>query len=36
MNSPKRSTEYISAINVKQTSDQAFEFNFSGNDDRKK
>ncbi|XP_001946407.2 sodium/hydrogen exchanger 9B1 isoform X2 [Acyrthosiphon pisum] len=35
MNSPKHSTEYISAINVKQTSDEVYKFNFSTNDGEK-
>ncbi|CAI6355832.1 unnamed protein product [Macrosiphum euphorbiae] len=35
MNSPKHSTEYISAINVKQTSDEVYKFNFSTNDGKK-
>lgn len=36
MNSPKNSTEYIPAINVKQTSDEVYKFNFSTNDGEKK
>jgi len=36
MNSPKHSTEYISAINVKQTSEEVYKFNFSTNNDREK
>ncbi|KAL4103489.1 hypothetical protein QTP88_018865 [Uroleucon formosanum] len=35
MNSPKSSTEYIPAINVKQTSDEVYKFNFSTNDGEK-
>lgn len=36
MTSPKSSTEYISAINVKQTSGEVHEFNFSSNIEKKK
>lgn len=36
MNSPKHSSEYISAINVEQTKDEVYKFNFSTNDGEKK
>lgn len=36
MTSPKHGTEYISAINVKRTDDEVYEFNFSGIDDEEK
>lgn len=36
MNSPKHSTEYISAIDVKQTSNEAFQFNFNTNIEEKR
>ncbi|XP_025405058.1 sodium/hydrogen exchanger 9B1 isoform X2 [Sipha flava] len=35
MTSPKNSTEYISAINVKQTGGEVYEFNFSPNIEKK-
>jgi len=36
MNSPKHSSEYIPAINVEQTKDEVYKFNFSTNDREKK
>lgn len=36
MNSPKHNTEYISAINVTQTSEEVYKFNFSTNGEREK